>query len=66
MFSPQEVRNIESAAAVRYGQSYLPIEQVPIQFRDRVLEKRAKILGFACPAPVIAAMKERLSALLSL
>ncbi len=66
MFSPQEVRNIESAAQKRWGQSYLSIEHVPVEFRDRVLAKRAKLLGFVEPEPVVTARSNSLAAMLSL
>ena len=63
MFTPQEVRSIETAAEKR---GYPSIEIVPIEFRDRVLEKRAKMLGFVRPAPVAEAKNNALAAMLSL
>ena len=45
MYSQTEIRTIETATAALLGREFCSIEIVPVEFREHVLENRAKKLG---------------------
>ena len=45
MFSLQEIRSIEQGTQAAMGREFCSVEIVPVEFRQHVLENRAKKLG---------------------
>jgi hypothetical protein len=58
MFSQTEIRNIESATAAVMGPEFRSIDIVPVEFREHVLEHRAKKLGIV-PTPSREQLKRK-------